>query len=74
MGFCNVFYQDDISGYDLILQCPFMLNNSMGPLLHRRCLVVESEDNLFYSLRICPGDVSASRSVSQLLLLDILSD
>ena len=39
--FTDVFYQSDISGYCLILGCPFMVSNAMGPLRHRRCLVIE---------------------------------
>ena len=30
VGYSDVWYQEDISSYDLILGCPFMVNNSMG--------------------------------------------
>ena len=47
-----MFYQANISGYNLILGCPFMVNNALGSLLHCRCQVIESKDDLF---DLCPG-------------------
>ena len=72
--FSDVFYQADISGYELILGCPFMVNNAMGPWLHRRCLVIESEDDLFCLLRRSQGDVSAVETAPPSMLPEVLPD
>ena len=63
MEFSNVFYQANICGYNLILGCTFLVNNAMGPLPHRRCLMIESEVDLFYYLPRSQGDVSAVETI-----------
>ena len=72
--YSDVFYQADISGYNLILGCPFMFNNSMGPLPHRRCLVIELADNLFYFLPRSQGHVSAVETTPRPLPPGVLPD
>ena len=69
-----MFYQADISGYDLILGCPFMVNNAMGPLPQRRCLVIESEDDLFYLLPRSQGAVSAAETMRPSMPRYVLPD
>ena len=69
-----MFYQADICGYNLILGCPLILSNAMGPLPHRRCLVIESEDDLFYPLPRSQGDVPVLETVPPLILADVLPD
>ena len=72
--FFDVLHQAGISGYDLILGCPFMVNNSMGPLPHHQCLVIASEDHLFYLLPRSQGDVSAVETTPPSVPPDDLPD
>ena len=65
-------YQSDISGYNLVLGCPFMVNNAMGPLPHHRCLVIELEDELFYLLPRFRGDVCAVETIPPCMPPDVL--
>ena len=51
-----------------------MVNNSMGPLPHRSCLVMECEENQFYLLLRPQGDVSAVETAPKPLPPDFLSD
>ena len=72
--FFDVFYKADISGYDLIFGCPLMVNNTMGPWPHRRCLVIECEDNLFEVFPRSQGDVSAAETMPPYVPPDVLLD
>ena len=63
-----------VHGYDLILGCPFMVNNAMGPLPHRPCLVIESKDYFFYLLPTSQGDVSAVENIPPSMPPDVLPD
>ena len=72
--FSDFFYQADISGDEIILGCPFMVNNAMGPLLHCRCLVIELEDNLFYLFSRSQGAVSVLETIHPSMAPDALPD
>ena len=70
----HVFYEADIWGYNLICGCPFMVNNSMGSLPHRQCLVMESEDDVFYLLPRSQRDVCVVERTPPSMQPDVLPD
>ena len=72
--FSDVFYQANISGYDLILGCPLMVNDAVGPLQHCRCLLIQSEDDLFYFLPRSQGDVSTVETIPPSMPHKVLPD
>ena len=51
-----------------------MVNNAMNPLPHRGCLVIESEDDLFYLLPRSQGYVSAVETIPRFTPPDLGPD
>ena len=51
-----------------------MVNNAFGTLLHRRCHMIKSDDDLFYLVPRSQGDVSAMQTIPPSMPPDVLPD